>query len=49
MSRTAVPRNHYGNGFDRLRTLSSPDDSRTWFHQNNRAGADRAADPGQSR
>jgi hypothetical protein len=44
MTRPTVPPDpSYGNGFDRVRTLSAPEDSRTWFHQNNRVGAGRAS------
>jgi hypothetical protein len=50
MTRPAVPHNpSYGNGFDRVRTLSAPEDSRIWFHRNNRVGADPSAGRRSSR
>jgi hypothetical protein len=40
MTRPAAPQSpSYGNGFDRARTLSAPEDSRLWFHQKNLVGA----------
>jgi hypothetical protein len=44
MTRPAVPHNpSYGNGFDRVPTLSAPEDSRIWFHQTKRVGVAPAA------
>ncbi len=44
MTLPAVPHSPgYGNGFDRVRTMSAPEDSRVWFHQTNRVGADLTA------